>query len=191
MEFKDGLKAMAKMCRTNEKCETCPLLTEEADCLMYDCSPRNYAIDEIVKIVGCEAEPTVSDNKCDCPNEKLPVNRLHAEVKEVLQKIDELFERKNIQYRDGTDDLANFTKGALLRYNIATMQTRYEALKDYCEKHIAHAYNQPLGGIKVDESLMDIAVYMILALVMHKRMTDGERVVPIEEVDKYVRKEYF
>ena len=192
MEFKDGLNAIAKMCQANETCGTCPLLTEEADCLMYDYSPRDYEIDEIVKVVAGKEEPTVLDNnECDCPNEKLPVSRLHAEVKKVLQKIDELFERKNIQYREGTDDLANFTKGALLRYNIATMQTRYEALKDYCEKHIAHVYNQPLGGIKVDESLMDIAVYMILALVMHKRMTDGERVVPIEEVDRYVRKEYF
>ena len=192
MEFKDGLEAMAKMCRVlGRGCDGCPMKLEDGDCLVSDYYPADFDIYNIVKAVESEAEPTVSDNKCDCTNEKLPVNRLHAEVKKVLTKIDALFEQKNLQYREGVDEFANFTKGAALRYGRVTMATRFEALKDMCEKHIAHVYNHPLAGVKVDESLMDIAVYMILALVMHKRMTDGERIVPIEDVDRYVRKEYF
>ena len=81
-----------------------------------------------------------------------------------------MFEKKNGQYREGTDDLANFTKGALLKYGDATMSERYEVLKDYVLKHISHVYNHPLTGPKVDESLMDIAVYFVIALVMHRRL---------------------
>lgn len=95
---------------------------------------------------------------------------MHEEVREILAEIDEMFAKKNLQYREGTDDLANFTKGALLRYGDATMSAKYETLKDYVNKHISHVYNYPLTGPKVDESLMDIAVYFIIALVMYRRL---------------------
>ena len=196
MEFKDGLNAIAKMCREqradkNKDCAVCSLLGEDGDCLLCDCCPEDYDVDKVAEVLGGCAVQNVETECRGGEYEKLPVSRLHAEVKNVLAKIDALFKQKNLQYRDGVDDFANFTKGAALRYGRVNMLTRFEALKDMCEKHIAHVYNHPLAGVKVDESLMDIAVYMILALVMHKRMTDGERVVPIESVEKYVREEYF
>lgn len=98
------------------------------------------------------------------------MNKLHEDVKEVLAQIELLFGAKNEQYRTDGDDFANFTTGAMLRYGKADMPARFEALKDYVSRHIAKAYNGRLGDEKMDESIMDIAVYFVIAMVMHKRM---------------------
>lgn len=95
---------------------------------------------------------------------------LEEEVHEVLEKIEKLFAGKNEQYRTENDDLANFTTGSLLRYKDGSMNGKFEALKDYVEKHIAKVYNGKLDDDKMDESIMDIAVYFVIAMVMHKRM---------------------
>ena len=98
---------------------------------------------------------------------------LKDEVKQVLDEINELFSEKNEQYRTEQDDLANFTKGAMLRYGRSNLPAKFEALKDMAEKHVAKVYNGRLMDNKMDESLMDIAVYFIIATVMHKRATQG------------------
>ena len=97
--------------------------------------------------------------------------KLHEDVKEVLARIEQLFANKNEQYRTNDDDLANFTTGAMLRYGKADMPARFETLKDYVAKHISKVYNGGLLDDKMDESIMDIAVYFIIAAVMHKRAT--------------------
>ena len=53
------------------------------------------------------------------------------------------------------------------------MPARFEALKDYVSKHIAKVYNGKLLDDKMDESILDIAVYFIIAAVMHKRGKQG------------------
>lgn len=98
------------------------------------------------------------------------MNELQKDVTEVLEGIYAMFQTKNEQYRTNADDLANFTKGALLLGEQATDEGRFEALKSYVAKHIAKVYNGRLGDDKMGESIMDIAVYFILAAVMHKRM---------------------
>lgn len=95
---------------------------------------------------------------------------LETDVEEVLGGISKLFRNKNEQYRTDTDDLANFTKGAYLLGREADEAGRFAALKGYVAKHIAKVYDGELGDAKMDESIMDIAVYFILAAVMHKRM---------------------
>ena len=97
------------------------------------------------------------------------MNKLHEEVMDVLVNIEKLFEKKNEQYRAADDDLANFTTGAMLRYGKSDMPAKFETLKDYVSKHIAKVYNDTLLGDKMDESIRDIAVYFIIAAVMHKR----------------------
>lgn len=104
------------------------------------------------------------------PNKK----GLHADVKEVLDNIEALFVSKNEQYRTKTDDLANFTMGAHLLGREADELGRFAALKGYVAKHIAKVYDGELDAGKMDESIMDIAVYFILAAVMHKRMKESE-----------------
>ena len=100
--------------------------------------------------------------------------RLQSEVKEILDEIYKLFDGKNEQYRTKDDDLANFTTGALLRYGKCDYPAKFEALKDMVEKHIAKVYNGKLYDDKMDESIKDIAVYFILATVMHKRMSEEQ-----------------
>ena len=46
------------------------------------------------------------------------------------------------------------------------MMGRYEALKAYVLKHIAHVYNNNLRGNKVKESINDIIDYFIIASIM-------------------------
>jgi succinate dehydrogenase/fumarate reductase flavoprotein subunit len=99
---------------------------------------------------------------------------LHEEVANVLDYINHLFEKKNEQYRATDDDLANFTTGAMLRYGKADMPARFETLKDYVAKHIAKVYNGRLTDDGMIESIVDIAVYFIIAAVMHKRAKQRE-----------------
>ena len=89
-------------------------------------------------------------------------------IQEEIQHISELFQVKNDQYKTNDDPLANFTAGAALRYGNTDMSAKFEALKDYVGKHIAHVYNNDLDGPKVSESLQDIIVYFIIARVMAK-----------------------
>lgn len=105
-----------------------------------------------------------------CDSDKLPKTYLELDVEEVLDEIAKLFRNKNEQYRTNADDLANFTKGALMLGYDANELGRFEALKGYVAKHLAKVYDGKLGDDKMDESIMDIAVYFILAAVMHKRM---------------------
>ena len=102
------------------------------------------------------------------------MNNLRDDVLKVLVHIGNLFEAKNEQYRTNDDDLANFTTGAMLRYGKADMPARFETLKDYVLKHISKVYNGGLLDDKMDESIIDIAVYFILAAVMHKRATNKQ-----------------
>lgn len=102
------------------------------------------------------------------------MNKLHEDVKEVLAHIELLFGAKNEQYRAADDELANFTAGALLRYGNGDMEHKFETLKDYVLKHIAKVYNGKLLDDKMDESIMDIAVYFIIAAAMHKRAKQRE-----------------
>lgn len=86
-------------------------------------------------------------------------------VEDKLKEIHSLFVDKNAQYST-EDPLANFTTGAELLFGNDTMCAKYEALKAYVAKHIAHVYNHSLVGPKVKESLGDIAVYFIIAWIM-------------------------
>ena len=41
--------------------------------------------------------------------------------------------------------------------------------KNYQRKHVAHVQNCNISGPKVDGSLMDIAVYSVIMLYMHRK----------------------
>ena len=102
--------------------------------------------------------------------EKELKKNLNVQVEAVLDDISKMFRDKNNQYRTTDDDLANFTKGALLLGYNADEIGRFEALKGYVLKHIAKVYNGKLNEDKMDESILDIAVYFVIATVMHRRM---------------------
>lgn len=84
----------------------------------------------------------------------------------VCNQLDELktqFLEKHKQYSNG-DPLANFRVGALLNGRGDNYAAMYEEAKAYAAKHIAHVYAHNIDGVKVDESLKDIAIYSIIEL---------------------------
>ena len=85
--------------------------------------------------------------------------------KVIIDETWELFREKNEQY--GTwNPFANFSRGAQLSYGDESYNSMYETLLSYMNKHVAHVYNQTIDGHKVRESLGDIVVYSIIAMIM-------------------------
>lgn len=95
-------------------------------------------------------------------------------VEFICQQLDELKEQlraKHEQYSTGDagDALANFRRGALLSVGNDSYPAMYEEAKAYARKHIAHVYAHDINGVKVDESLKDIALYSLIELYMVKQ----------------------
>lgn len=88
---------------------------------------------------------------------------------EELDSIKNLFSKKQDEYAK-VDPLANFNRGALLSQGQASRKAEYETLLDYCNKHIAkiYTYKGDIMNTTAEESLRDIAVYMVIALAMIK-----------------------
>lgn len=88
-------------------------------------------------------------------------------VKFVMSTLDELkhqFYEKNRQYATG-DPFANFTAAARLdNLDPEDWNSLFKEAKDMEKKHIAHVWNNDVYGVKVDESLKDIAIYSIIEL---------------------------
>lgn len=85
-----------------------------------------------------------------------------------FEKLAELFKQKNDQY-GGRDPLANFRTGALMNKGFDTWPAMFDEAKNYQRKHVAHVQNCNISGPKVDESLMDIAVYSVIMLYMRSK----------------------
>lgn len=83
-----------------------------------------------------------------------------------LDELEELFKKKHEQYSSGTDELANFRRGALLNGRADDAEGMFEELKAYMAKHIAFVYTHDIHGDKITESLKDIAVYSLIGLYM-------------------------
>ena len=77
----------------------------------------------------------------------------------------DLFKAKNKQYAT-QDPLANFRTSALMNQHNDSYAAMYKEARNACSKHIAHVVNNDIDGNKVDESLKDIAVYMMIMLFM-------------------------
>ena len=86
--------------------------------------------------------------------------------KELVSK----FVEKNKQYAGKVEPLANFTNGAKLRYGDDAIWSQYETAKGYALKHIAHVYGEGsnIDTPKLNESLVDIAIYSVIMLYMVK-----------------------
>lgn len=83
-----------------------------------------------------------------------------------LDELEKLFKKKHEQYSSGTDELANFRRGALLNGRTDDAEGMFEELKAYMAKHIAFVYTHDIHGDKITESLKDIAVYSLIDLYM-------------------------
>lgn len=87
-------------------------------------------------------------------------------VGQKFNELSEKFAKKNQQYSSSADPLANFSTGARLKYGKAGMPEMYETLKDYCRKHISYVETHGIDGNSLQDSLEDIAVYVVIALYM-------------------------
>lgn len=85
-----------------------------------------------------------------------------------LDKVKELFLRKNQQYSVDGDPLANFRAGALLCDGSDSYAEMYEEAKGYRRKHVVHIERNGIDADKGDESLDDTIVYSaIMAYMRH------------------------
>ena len=73
-------------------------------------------------------------------------------------------EKNKVQYTDNGQQspLANFEKGALMKFGVATEREMFEVAHDWARKHLAFLENANVATPKIDESLMDIAVYALI-----------------------------
>lgn len=94
-----------------------------------------------------------------------------AQMQRDLEWNFELME-KHKQYSN-SDPLANFRRGAMLNGRGNNYAAMYEEAKAYAAKHIAHVYAHDIDGVKVDESLKDIAIYSLIELYMLKEWEKG------------------
>ena len=103
-------------------------------------------------------------------DENKELTAYEQDVIAVLDEIKQLFLMKNRSY-NGESPFSNFIVGGLLLHGDAGYFGRFEALKSYVTKHIANLYTHNIGAPGLDESIRDIATYMIIAIVM-KRQND-------------------
>lgn len=92
----------------------------------------------------------------------------YAEIEKVIEEVQSLFLDKNQNYNPGSDPLANFRRGGLIRHANGDYYGCYEALKDYVTKHIVNAMNKDIMAPDLAESTRDIAVYMVIATAMKR-----------------------
>lgn len=104
----------------------------------------------------------MSDNMSD----KMSDNMIDFVCKQ-LDELKQQLREKHQQYST-EDALANFRVGAMLSGKQADYPAMYEEAKAYARKHIAHVYAHDIDGVKVDESLKDIALYSLIELYMVK-----------------------
>lgn len=146
------LKTIGKMCKLHTPCDhNCPFYGLGDD----SCPCGIYYFTEGGRI----------DNAEQIPPAEVEQGEIYDRVNKKLADILQLFEQKNDQYAT-SDPFANFTAGGNLLCGSGDMMGRYEALKAYVLKHIAHVYNNNLRGNKVKESINDIIVYFIIASIM-------------------------
>ena len=91
---------------------------------------------------------------------------LNLLFQEHLENIAALFKLKNNTYKSASDPFANFTNGGMLRHGAGDWHGKFEAFKDYVTKHIVTVMNNDIEFDNISESLQDIAVYSIIAMVM-------------------------
>ena len=95
-------------------------------------------------------------------------------VCDTFEKLKLQFIEKHEQY--STDNpLADFDTWARAYYKSEGYAAKFTTALHFVGKHIAHVINHGINGNKVDESLKDIAIYMVIMLYMlekHKEIKE-------------------
>lgn len=89
-------------------------------------------------------------------------------IADELTKVGNLFAEKQQQYSTPQEPLANFYRGALLKYGDADYELMYDVAKNYLNKHIAFLYSHGVVD-KTEESLRDMVLYGLIMLYLVKK----------------------
>lgn len=122
-----------------------------------------------------------NDNEDD-DEEFVPRNDYVDFVIKTLDELKVLFLEKNQQYSGEDDSLANFKTGAAMiapcligHHESMDYRVMFDEALAYERKHIAHVIRSGVEGVKVTESLKDIAVYSIIEMYIAKRFEEAKK----------------
>lgn len=103
-------------------------------------------------------------------------------VTKTLDELKVLFLEKHEQYGGHDDPLANFRIGAAMtmacligHHESVDYRAMFDEALAYERKHIAHVIRGGVDGVKVTESLKDIAVYSIIEMYIAKRFEEAKK----------------
>lgn len=132
-------------------------------------------------------ELKAEDYLCNNDNEDddedfVPCNDYVDFVIKTLDELKVLFLEKNQQYSGENDSLANFRTGAAMiapcligHHESMDYRVMFDEALAYERKHIAHVIRSGVEGVKVTESLKDIAVYSIIEMYIAKRFEEAKK----------------
>lgn len=143
-----------------------------------------------MKLKGIEDEPIklraedyiCNNNDPEDDEEFVPHDDFVDFVIKTLDDLKVLFLEKHEQYGDNDDPLANFRIGAAMimacligHHESVDYRAMFDEALAYERKHIAHVIRSGVDGIKVTESLKDIAVYSIIEMYIAKRFEEAKK----------------
>lgn len=133
--------------------------------------------------IELKAEDYICNNHEEDDDEDfVPRNDYVDFVIKTLDELKVLFLEKNQQYSEENDPLANFRTGAAMlapclmgRRESMDCRVMFDEALAYERKHIAHVIRSGVGGVKVTDSLRDIAVYSIIEMYIVKRFEEAKK----------------
>lgn len=133
--------------------------------------------------VELKAEDYICNNDNEDDDEDfVPRNDYVDFVIKTLDELKVLFLEKNQQYSGENDSLANFRIGAAMtvpcligHHESMDYRVMFDEALAYERKHIAHVIRSGVEGVKVTESLKDIAVYSIIEMYIAKRFEEAKK----------------
>lgn len=143
-----------------------------------------------MKLKGIEDEPIklraedyiCNDNDPEDDEEFVAPDDFVDFVIKTLDDLKVLFLEKHEQYGSNDDPLANFRIGAAMimacligHHESVDYRAMFDEALAYERKHIAHVIRSGVDGVKVTESLKDIAVYSIIEMYIAKRFEEAKK----------------
>lgn len=95
---------------------------------------------------------------------KMCRNELNAIVREMANRVGQMFSVKQEGYGQDEDGLHNFRASAKRIYGEATHENMLKVLQTLQDKHLVALANRGLGDKEFEERCLDVAVYSFIAV---------------------------
>lgn len=95
---------------------------------------------------------------------------IKTEIKQILNDIENMFTTKNDQYgsKQKQDEFYNFRQQALRTFGNDDPESMYKILKILVDKHLVTLNKNGLDDSNFEERCIDVIVYHIIAIFMHR-----------------------